>query len=684
MGLCEKQGGGVMPKGYMGKILWVDLSTQTTREESLDEELYRQYLGGYGLGVRILYDHLSPGIDPLGPENILGFVPGLLTGTGSPFSGRFAVVCKSPLTGGWGDANCGGFFGPELRRCGYDGLFLTGESAEPVYLSIAKGLVSFHSAADLWGTNAPSCEAELLKRHGEKWQVASIGQAGENRALVAGIVNDRGRVAARSGVGAVMGAKRLKAIVLKGHLPVPKGDLEAFRASTQSVMAKMHPMEPTPPGLLNKILAYGPAAFYKWIGRLGIHVKSPHPTIVWSMANLGTPSVLALATESGDSPIKNWSGVGMRDFPYERAVKIGGANAAQFNTGHYACSACPLHCGGEVKLDDPEFQIEEGHRVEYESSAGFGANLLIDDARAVQYGHHLCNLYGLDVISTANVIAFTFEAYEKGLINDEHTGGVPLRWGDARGMLHLIHLIAHRQHIGAILADGVMRAAAKIGRGAEAFAIHVGGQELPYHDPKLAPSFATTYQTDPTPGRHTAGGAHVLEVAYGHFPFPVDQRFSVKRYDYRGKGPAQAMLVRQKQVQMALGLCEFEGMVGSFDYALMIKGATGWEMSTEDLLMTGERIQALRQAFNCREGIRPSQWRLPDRAVGRPPLPAGPTAGITVDADALARGYYEAIGYDPESGRPLPERLRALGLEQVARDLWPSEAAAASVAQRDA
>lgn len=665
-----------LPKGYMGKILWVDLTTRTATEESLGESVYREFLGGYGLGVKLLYDRMAPGADPMGPENMLGFVPGLLTGTGTPFSGRFSVVCKSPLTGGWGDSNCGGFFGPELRRCGYDGLFVTGASPEQVYVTLHKGAVEFHEAADLWGKDAPACEEELKHRHGEKWQVACIGQAGENLALIAGIVNDRGRLAARSGVGAVMGSKGLKAIALKGHLPVTKSDLEAFKASTQEIMGRMHPMEPEPDKFIDKLMTKLPPFFGPMLGRMGIHIKAPHPSVVWSMANQGTPSGLLFATESGDAPVKNWAGVGMRDFPQEKARKISDAAAAQFNTSFYACSACPLHCGAEVKLDDPELQIEEGHRVEYESVAGLGANLLIDDIRAIQYGHHLCNLYGLDVISTAGVIAFAFECFEQGLINEADTGGIPLVWGDYRGMIELIHQIAHRRHIGTVLADGVKRAAEAIGRGAEAFAIHVGGQELPFHDPRLSPSFATTYVTDPTPGRHTAGGAHVLEAAWGLEPFPVGAP-RVRRYDYAGKGPAHALLTKAKQVQGALGLCEFSQFVGTFHYEVMIRGACGWELSTDDLLEIGDRIQTLRQAFNCREGIRPGDWQVPDRVAGRPPLTAGPTAGVTVDVEAMARGYYAAMEYDPETGRPAEAKLRLLGLDRAADDLYRGARAAA-------
>jgi aldehyde:ferredoxin oxidoreductase len=666
----------------MGRVLWVDLTARRSWEESLPEDVYRAFLGGYGLGVRILYERMQHGVDPLGPANILGFVPGLLTGTGTPFSGRFAVVCKSPLTGGWGDANCGGFFGPELRRCGYDGLFVIGASEQPVYLTLHKGQVEFRDATDLMGMDAPSCEAELQRRHGANWQSAVIGPAGENLSLISGIVNDRGRLAARSGVGAVMGSKRLKAIACKGHIPVSKADIEAFKTATQAVMQAMKPAEPEPKNLMMKLMTNPPPLVARLVGRLGLHIKFPHPTVVWSMANQGTPANLVLSTESGDAPVRNWQGVSSRDFPFERARKISDAQATQFNTNFYACSACPLHCGAEVKMDDPQWQIDEGHRVEYESVAGFGANLLIDNLKAIQYAHHLCNLYGLDVISTAATVAFAFECYERGLITDAETEGLALRWGDAPAMLELIHRMARRQGIGAVLADGVKLAAERIGKGAEAFAMHAGGQELPFHDPRLTPSFATTYLTDPTPGRHTAGGAHTVEVAYANLPFPMDLP-KVRRWDYDGKGPVHAALAKAKQIQMAVGLCEFSDHAGTFPYELMIRGATGWTVSGEELLTIGDRIQTLRQAFNCREGIRPDHWQLPDRAVGRPPLEEGPTKGVTVDVDRMARGYYQAMEYDPATGLPSEAKLRRLGLDEAADELYHGIRRAVSTAASD-
>lgn len=328
-----------------------------------------------------------------------------------------------------------------------------------------------------------------------------------------------------------------------------------------------------------------------------------------------------------------------------------------------------------MKVEDPSYGIEHGHRTEFESLAGLGANLLVDDLKAIQFGHHLCNLYGLDVISTGGVLGFAFECYEQGLITAEETGGVALEWGNAGAMVHVIHLIGRRRLIGEILAEGAMRAAARIGRGAERFAMHVGGQELPYHDPRLSPSYGTTYLADPTPGRHTAGGAASLEESYGKIPFQFAVP-RVKRWDFAGKGPAQAIMVKAKQVQQAVGMCEFSDLIGTFPYEVMLKGALGWEVTADELLRTGERIQALRQAFNCREGIAPGHWHLPERAAGNPPQETGPVAGVTIDVNAMVRSYFKEMDYDPATGRPSPERLRALGLDHVAADLWGTESGA--------
>jgi len=275
------------------------------------------------------------------------------------------------------------------------------------------------------------------------------------------------------------------------------------------------------------------------------------------------------------------------------------------------------------------------------------------------------------------VLGFAFECFEKGLITAADTGGVELRWGDHRAMLAVIEMVAHRRHIGDLLAEGVMRAAARMGRGAEALAMHVGGQELPFHDPKVTPSYATTYLTDPTPGRHTAGGAYVQESTYQMVPFAVDVP-KVRRFDYAGKGPAHAIMTQTKQIQQATGMCEFSMVVDTFPFEIMIKGATGWELTAQDLLTIGDRIQTLRQAFNAREGLKPADWQLPGRVVGSPAHTTGPAAGITLDVAAMARGYYEAMEIDPATGRPSAAKLRRLGLERAAAELWGQAPASAA------
>lgn len=666
-----------MPKGYHGKVLWVDLQAQRYWEEALDEAVYRRFFGGYGLGVKVLFDRLPPGTDPLGPANILGFVPGLLTGTGIPYSGRFAVVCKSPLTGGWGDSNCGGVFGPELRRCGYDGLFITGAAAEPTLLFVSGGRVEFHPAGDLWGQDAIRTEHACKARFGEKAQAAVIGQAGERLSLVSGIVNDEGRLAARSGVGAVMGSKRLKAVVVKGHITLPKADMPAYRAASAAILKPLSAIDK--PATRQKVrfletalqFANGIAA------RLGLVPKLiPPREVMQFMAAEGTTAGVSMAIEGGDAPVRNWAGVGCRDFPWERSTRISNDQAIKYNVRPYACSACPLHCGAIVSMPDGPIPVEKGHRPEFETLCGFGGNLLIDSVEAIVSANELCNMYGLDAISTSNICGFAFECFEKGLITAEQCEGHELTWGNWRAMLALIQMIGERRAIGDLLADGVKRAAERIGGGSAAWAIHAGGQELPYHDPRLSPSFATTYVTDPTPGRHTAGGWGYGEIGYMQPIFPHEWNVPrLKRWQYTGKGRVHAAFGNAMHITQITGICQFSNWEATLPYAEAIRAATGWEVTAEELLTIGERVQNLRQCFNVREGIRPGDFQLPDRVLGQPPLDAGPTRGITVDVAALAQDYYAAMDWDPVTGKPSVAKLQELGLEEALAALYGRVAA---------
>lgn len=651
--------------GYRGRVLFVDLSTQHIAEERMDDQVYRRFLGGYGLGVRILYERQRGGVDPLGPDALLGFCPGLLTGTGAPFSARYGVVAKSPLTGTWGDANAGGFIGAAIKRAGFDAVFCSGVAPRPMWLHLDDGRAALRDASALWGLDTREAEAALRREVADtRAGVAVIGPAGEARSLLACVINDGGRAAGRSGLGAVMGAKRLKAIVAEGGTDVPVADRAAF----DRIWADLRPaFRPSPPrrallGLLQPLMPF----VYRALAARGISPMPDTRTVVQVFAAMGTAAMAAMASESGDAPVKNWSGVGARDFPIlGRARRISDAAVVRYQTRSYRCDSCPLGCGGHVTVPDGPFAVRDAKRPEYETLAAFGTMALNDVVESIVKCGDLCDRYGMDTISTGTAVAFAIECFEAGIIGPDDTDGLALRWGDAETIVTLTGRIGRREGFGAVLADGVARAAARIGRGSERFAMHVGGQEPGMHDPKFGPSWATTYLTDPTPGRHTAGGAAMLETRGVPFPLSGVDPPRQPRYAYQGKGPLHAASSDWTQVVNASGLCMFAGMIQVLPYVELINAVTGWAVTPVELLETGARIQTVRQLFNVREGLRPADRVLPDRIVGRPPLDAGPTAGVTVDAEAMAAEYFAEMGWDRDTGAPAPERLAALDLEEL-------------------
>ena len=661
-----------MANGYMGKVLWVDLTAGTWEEQAIDESLVKSYLTGYGLAAKLIFDRTEPGIDPLGPDNILGFAAGLLTGTSALFSGRYMVVGKSPLTGGWGDANSGGTLAPEIKKCGYDAIFFTGQSDKPVYFVIDGGKVSIEDASDLWGTNAFEAEAAILERTGNaRLKVASIGQSGENLSLIAGIVNDKGRIAARSGLGAVMGSKRLKAVALRGKQKVGVADrprMKELNKKFKSFLDANSLLYPTTPRLGSTL---GLAGRITW--KLGIFPRDD--ALAWRsiLKRYGTMGVTSMSAQNGDSPVKNWKGAGFRDFAAKKSRKISDEAVLQYQDKRYGCVFCPVKCGGVHKIDEGPHAMEWTHKPEYETLCMFGTLLLIDDLFAIYKANELCNGYGLDTISVGSAIGFSIEAYESGLISKDDTGGLELRWGDADVMLALVDKIAKREDIGDLLADGVKRAAEKIGGGAADLAIHAGGQELPAHDPRFDPGFAVTYAAEPTPGRHT-----VTSLGFGELQ-EVDVRFmgkrafltgKKKRFKASGKGEFLKLGSVISQVGNGAGLCLFGMQMGKampvFEY---LEAATGWGWKEADWMAAGERIQNIRQAFNVREGITIEQTRCSRRAVGVPPLKEGPNAGITIDEDTMLREFYDAYGWAYPSGKPRKERLQALGQEDLVEAL---------------
>ncbi|MCK4368517.1 MAG: aldehyde ferredoxin oxidoreductase family protein [Dehalococcoidales bacterium] len=594
----------------MGKLLFVNLSTGGIKEETPDESLYRDFIGGYGIGARVLYSRQKGGVDPLGPENTLGLVTGPLTGTPATFGCRYVAVAKSPLTGGWGDANCGGDFGPNLKFAGYDGVFFTGISEKPVYLFIDNGKAQLRAATHLWGKVTFETDDMLQAEHGKAAKVVSIGPAGEKLSLISCLMNNRVDAAGRSGLGAVMGSKKLKAVVVKGDRKVPIADME-----TADRLRKEHIAEMRGPFL---------EEFHKY----------------------GTTGHTAESAHSGDTPVKNWGGIGIIDLPDVSALDREVINAkVESKTG---CWRCPAACKGRLKEGAGEYKYPAGiHRPEYETQATFGAMCLNNNNEATAMAGYICDSYGLDTISAGSIIAFAMECYEHGIITKADTDGIELTWGNHRAMVAMLEKMARREGFGDILADGVKVAAGRIGKGAEEYAVHIGGQELGMHDPKCdfaafagVPT-AARYQMDATPGRHTAGF-----------------------------GPSQF----QGYVVNAAGLCLHSNLVVSDPnkYILEFMSAvTGCDRSLDELLRCGERIANMRHVFTLREGINPLELKVHGRIIGRPPFKEGPLAGVSADIEAQVYWNLGALDWDQVTTKPSKRKLLELGLDDIARELWP-------------
>lgn len=612
--------------GYMRKVLFVDLSKGELKDEALDEKFCRDFIGGYGFGARIIYSRQKAGVDPLGPENIFGILPGPLTGTPALSSTRYTVVGKSPLTGTWGDANSGGYFGPNLKYAGYDGVFFTGASEKPVYLFINNGKAELRDATHLWGKDTFETEDILKSELGKKVEIVCIGQSGEHLSLIAAVMNNKGRAAGRSGIGAIMGSKKLKAIAVTGNMKIPLADEKRAKELSR-----------------------------KYLGEL----EGP---LVNIFRNFGTPAVTAECAHSGDSPVKNWGGIGIVDFP--DAELIGLDPVMERQSKKFACFRCPFGCGGLMRAGK-EFEYEAGaHKPEYETLCMFGSNCLNTNLESIIKVNDICNRYGLDTISAGATIAFAIECYENGLITKEDTNGIEMTWGNHKSIVAMTEKLAKREGFGAVLADGVKVAAEKIGKGSEKYAMHIQGQEFPAHDPKLGYHFATTYRLDPTPGRHTQGQEG--EIPPG-LPMPD---FDPKSFSGRGK--AHKIASNFNHIVNSAGMCQFMYLcLPANAVTEFINAVTGWDVTMDELLKTGERISNLRQSFNIREGLNPLQFKMPDRVLGRPPQKEGPVAGVTVDEDTMVKELLTTMDWDITTAKPSKKKLQELGLEDVAKDLWP-------------
>jgi aldehyde:ferredoxin oxidoreductase len=624
------------------KTALVDLSASEVEVLETSPEVLRQFLGGRGLGAKLLYERVGPEVDPLSPENILIFTAGPLSGTPWPTSARLHVTFKSPLTGAYGYANSGGFFAAELRHAGYDALVITGRAPGPSVLRVEDGDIRVEPAPDLWGLTTDATHDALLgpEPKAKDGRVACIGPAGENRVRIAAIINDHNRAAARGGPGAVMGSKNLKAIHVRAS-GRPKIS-PALRAAARDATAKLN-AEPRLDGL----------------------------------RQFGTLFLMDPKNLSGDQPAKNHQ---LAQVPFIEQVNA--AAMDRYLVAHKGCYACPIRCSRKSAVPDGPYAVEIGG-PEYETTNALGPMCWIDDPEAIIYANHLCNIYGLDTISTGVVIAFAMELHEVDLLDDAE---LSLEWGDVDTLLGLIERIAHRRGIGDLLADGVRHAAEQIGAGAARYALHVKGMELPRQEPRVAKGFGLGHATSNRGADHLyalpaidLGGA--WDIAQRIFPAEIVPAL-MDTDDERYKADMVVYGEHFCAVTDALGICKFST---TEEYSLLpddlvpgVAALWGESLTGEDLLTIGERIVNLERLYNVREGLSRADDQLPDRFIdeavplygfardeetGALEQSAEPIGhGRLYDFGAMLDRYYDLRGWSRD-GVPTRATLRRLGLE---------------------
>ncbi|HUV90701.1 MAG TPA: aldehyde ferredoxin oxidoreductase family protein, partial [Anaerolineae bacterium] len=571
--------------GYMGKILRVDLNTETLWDEPLDEDDARAFVGGSGLAARLIYDVVDAGTDPLGPDNPLIFMTGPLVGTAMPSAGRCSVCALSPLTRMWGESNTGGFFGPELRFAGYDGIVVTGRSEKPVWLSIVEGQAQLHDAANLWGLDSYVTQERVREALGEpKARVACIGPAGEHLVKMAAVMNDHGRAAGRTGMGAVMGSKNLKAIGVRGTARVPLADPEGFKAVVKEVIA-----------------------------------NAQEDMAALSLQLAGTACYVDMALMYGDMPIRYY-----QQGEWEGASDLSGVLLAdQFLNRNVACYRCPIACGRETRA--PNYGLQKVDGPEYETLGALGSLGMVNDLEAVIYAGHLCNVYGLDTISTGCTIALAYEMFERGILTPAQAGGLEVRYGDARMLHRLIEMIARREGLGDLLAEGSAALAEHFG--VPELAVTVNRLEVPLHDPRAFAGMAVTYALSPRGACHMEGDMYGVDTGQGpavELGILPGDRFEASQE----KGHIAARHQAWRNLYNALTLCQFQNP-GAERLLAALNGATGWGLQAEDMITLGKRIVTLKRLLNLRRGLTRANDRLPDLLMR--PLNSGGTEGTVPD-----------------------------------------------------
>lgn len=617
--------------GYTGNVLRINLTEKTSNVESLPEDIAQNYIGGAGFGIKYLFDEVKAKTDPLGSENKLIFAVGPFTGSSVPSASRISVTAKSPLTNAVGTALSGGYFPVEMKFAGYDAIIIEGKAETPTYIWIKDSEIHFRSAKKIWGSKTSDCQ-QIIKDdlRDQNIRLMCIGPAGENLSKMACIINER-RAAGRRGLGAVMGSKNLKAIAIRGTGSVAVADQEKFDVARKVMLSSM----------------------------------KDSPVLYPVFAKVGSSCALEATAASGIFPAKNWTETG--NFSLD-GIDLEAQGKAKVGSTH--CYNCPVACGQLMlaKSGDYSGTISEG--PEFETQYSFGGETGVDDLDAIIAADRLADELGLDTISTGVTIGWAMELFEKGLLTTEDTGGIELKFGNHEAMLRLIKMIASRQGIGDILADGVKVAAYKIGKGSEKFAMHVKGLEMPAYDVRGAKAQALNWATSAHGADHNKGYA-VQEI----FGVPVPHE--VDRVAYDGKGALckwnQDSLAATADSPILCGFVVLMALIhnGTSVVADLMQGLTGLSFTADEVFKVGERINNLTKAFNVREGFTRDDDTLPERIMIEP-IPAGPSKGQLIDKKDLNRmldDYYLERGWDKSTGVPTREKLTELGLGYAADQL---------------
>lgn len=606
------------------RLLLVDLATGQSRFEGVPQEDQRAFLGGASLGAHLLYPHLMPELDPLGPAAPLLFLAGPLTGTAGPAVGRAAFCARSPATGLWGESNIGGHIGYELRSAGYDGLVITGSSTSPCTLWLHDGRAELLPAQDLWGrTDTYETQDRLRSTLGDpRIRVACIGAGGEAGLPFASILCDHGRVAGRTGLGAVMGAKRLKAIAIRGRASIPLAEPEAFGEI-----------------------------------RTRTNIALRNDTLSRAIRATGTSGGLEYWAYLGSMPVHYYTG----GF-FEGANRISGSAVSEtVLSGVSACHGCVIACGRVVRLEDGANR----KGPEYETIVGFGPNLGIEDVAAITMLGELCDRYGLDTISLSNTIGLAYLLFQEGILTAKDAGGLSLTWGNAKAAEELIHLSVKRDGLGALLALGARGLADHFG--VREMAAQVNGLEVAYHDPRGSSGMALVYATSPRGACHNQSDYFMVDTLG-----QTAEAIGIDFYDRHAGAEKAANVARHQDwrtLANALVLCLFSNVEPSVVRDL-VNQATGFDYTLDELLTAGERAWNLKRAINVRLGLERRDDRLPGHLLR--PLPEGGSAGFVPPLEEMLAAYYDCRGWDRGSGKPSRERLEGLGLANVANDLWPT------------